>query len=225
MPNEASGSSRRPARSGSGRAPPPGTRPGSPSRRASAQPPPAGWRSSGTSESASVSLPDPAGELNVVAIGMVTEAVAGSATSVLVRVKLTVVSPPGASGPYGFEVASAVMLAGRVRLTSPLWVAVDQLWTSTGTVRSSGRFRSTGRRRIARAATPAARRRRASCRTPPTCPSARTGPRPAGRSGRRCPCSPSCAAAVTSAEILKFVFTVADAGGVTVKVTVDSVGP
>ena len=53
---------------------------------------------------------------------------------VLVRLNATVASPPGASGPYGFEVASAVNPAGSVRVTAPLCVALDQLWTSTGTL-------------------------------------------------------------------------------------------
>src|SRR3954452_23817338 len=50
-------------------------------------------------------------------------------------VKFTVVSAPGASGPYGFESASAVTEAdGSVRLTLPLCGVVDQLWTTTGSV-------------------------------------------------------------------------------------------
>src|SRR4051812_34872111 len=48
--------------------------------------------------------------------------------------KLTVVSAPGSSGPYGFEVASAVILSGSARLTVPLCGVSDQLWTTTGTV-------------------------------------------------------------------------------------------
>src|SRR6266498_4456564 len=48
--------------------------------------------------------------------------------------KLTVVSPPAASGPYGFVNASAVSPAGSVSVTVPLWLVSDQLWTSTGSV-------------------------------------------------------------------------------------------
>src|SRR3954471_19506366 len=51
-----------------------------------------------------------------------------------VTVKFTVVSAPGASGPYGFDVASAVTPDGSVRETVPLCDVVDQLCTSTGTV-------------------------------------------------------------------------------------------
>ena len=58
----------------------------------------------------------------------------GSVVSVFVSVKLTVVSAPGASGPYGFDVASSVKSAGAVIVTVPLCVVVDQLWTSTGNV-------------------------------------------------------------------------------------------
>ncbi len=56
----------------------------------------------------------------------------GSVVSVFVRTKLTVASAPPASGPYGFDVASAVKPAGSVSVTEPLWLVVDQLWTSTG---------------------------------------------------------------------------------------------
>jgi hypothetical protein len=49
--------------------------------------------------------------------------------------KFTVVSPPGASGPYGLLVASAVTLAlGSVSETVPLWAVLLQLWTTTGSV-------------------------------------------------------------------------------------------
>src|SRR3954447_5570639 len=48
-------------------------------------------------------------------------------------VKFTVASAPGASGPYGFDVASAVTPAGSVRETVPLCGVVAQLWMSTGT--------------------------------------------------------------------------------------------
>ncbi len=58
----------------------------------------------------------------------------GSVVSVLVSSNSTVASPPGASGPYGFEVASAEKLAGSVRLTAPLCDVSDQLCTLTGTV-------------------------------------------------------------------------------------------
>ena len=56
----------------------------------------------------------------------------GSVVSVFVRTKLTVASAPPASGPYGFDVASAVKPAGSVSVTEPLWLVVDQLWTATG---------------------------------------------------------------------------------------------
>src|SRR5689334_12266965 len=51
--------------------------------------------------------------------------------------KLTVVSAPGARFAYGLEVASAVTFAGSARLTVPLCVALDQLWTTTGSVNVS----------------------------------------------------------------------------------------
>src|SRR4051812_19983430 len=51
--------------------------------------------------------------------------------------KLTVVSAPGARFVYGLESASAVTLAGSVRLTVPLIGVSDQLWTSTGSVKVS----------------------------------------------------------------------------------------
>jgi len=53
----------------------------------------------GTIDMDRVSLPVPAGELNVVAIGMSTDWLAGSVVSVLVSVNVTCVSAPGASGP------------------------------------------------------------------------------------------------------------------------------
>src|SRR4051794_37982114 len=46
----------------------------------------------------------------------------------------TAVSAPGASGPYGLLVASALIPAGSARLTAPVCGASDQLWTSTRTV-------------------------------------------------------------------------------------------
>src|SRR3954447_16915395 len=48
--------------------------------------------------------------------------------------KSPVASAPGASGPYGFDRASAVTPDGGVSETVPLCDVVDQLWTSTGTV-------------------------------------------------------------------------------------------
>src|SRR4051812_1988702 len=49
-------------------------------------------------------------------------------------VKFTVVVAPGARLLYGLDVASAVTPVGSVRLTVPLCVVSDQLWTSTGSV-------------------------------------------------------------------------------------------
>ena len=46
----------------------------------------------------------------------------GSVVSVFVSVNMTVVSAPGASGPYGFDVASSVKSAGAVIVTVPLCV-------------------------------------------------------------------------------------------------------
>src|SRR3954469_23431401 len=57
----------------------------------------------------------------------------GSVVSVFVSVNITWVSAPGASGPYGFDVASSVKSDGAVTVTVPLCVAADQLCTSTGT--------------------------------------------------------------------------------------------
>src|SRR6476620_6080123 len=57
--------------------------------------------------------------------------------NVLETVKLTVVSAPAARLVYGLVVASAVTLAGSVRVTVPLWGASDQLWTTTGSVKVS----------------------------------------------------------------------------------------
>src|SRR5687768_378981 len=54
-----------------------------------------------------------------------------SAVFVFVNVKATEVSAPGASGPYGFEVASAAKPLGTLSVTSPVWGTDDQLWTST----------------------------------------------------------------------------------------------
>src|ERR1700754_1174602 len=51
--------------------------------------------------------------------------------------KLTVASAPGAKGPYGFETASAVTPAGKVKETVPLCATDDQLWGSTGSVNVS----------------------------------------------------------------------------------------
>src|SRR5580765_7062822 len=87
------------------------------------------------------SLADDAGEEYDVAIPIVFSSVVvpgsltgapGSVVSVFVSVNITVVSAPGARGPYGFDVASSEKSDGAVIVTVPLWVAVDQLCTSTG---------------------------------------------------------------------------------------------
>src|SRR3954447_10827038 len=86
------------------------------------------------------SLDDAAGDEYEVAIPIVfcsvvvpgsLVAAPGSVVSVFVRTKLTVVSAPGASGPYRFGVASSVKPDGAVIVTVPLCALVDQLWTST----------------------------------------------------------------------------------------------
>jgi hypothetical protein len=84
------------------------------------------------------SLPEPAGVLYVVSIGIVAVCVAGSVACVLVSSNSTVVAAPGASVPYGLAVASAVKAAGSSAgswsRTSPVCGEPDRLRTSTGTV-------------------------------------------------------------------------------------------
>src|SRR5215208_503481 len=81
---------------------------------------------------------DPAdGVSYVVVMVIVLFWLSGSVASVLVTANSTVALPPGASVPYGLDVASAVKPAGSVSCTSPVCGVVDQSCTLTGTVRVS----------------------------------------------------------------------------------------
>src|SRR5688572_1876350 len=109
---------------------------------------PAGMAVLGTTDIVRSSVPVPAGVLNVVLMSRLTfvfwafeppEPGRVSFVYVLLTVKVTVCSAPGASGPYGFEAASVVIWAGSgsplspVMETLPLCGASEWLCTTTGT--------------------------------------------------------------------------------------------
>ena len=106
----------------------------------------------------------------------------GSVVSVFVSVNLTVVSAPGASGPYGFDVASSVKSAGArdrhraaLRRRRPV-VDVDR---ERDRLAHAHRLHRGG---AAEPRAPAGRCCSATGRTPRTCPSGGSGPRRPARS-------------------------------------------
>ena len=150
-----------------------------PCRRPPARPRPAGSRSSARSQRRASRCSMPAGASVVVVIGTFCVCVAGSVASCGVgQLEVTVASAPGASGPYGLDAASAVKFGRQVELHRRRSAAAsDQLCTTTGTVIVSPTPIDWT---AARAAEPVGLRRgvvRATGRTPPSCPSAGSGPR------------------------------------------------
>src|SRR4051812_18115576 len=96
----------------------------------------------GTIDIVRSSDPEPEGVSYVVLIGIVTLVAWLSGPPAPGRVafvyellteNVTVVSAPGASGPYGLLACGEDIPAGRPRLTVPDCGEVDQLWTTTGT--------------------------------------------------------------------------------------------